>query len=58
MEVVYLHAFLTSSLVEVEWSILRTDRFTCEEGAPVSHCVVPRAGLGAIEKEKNLSFLL
>jgi len=38
--VVYPHAFLTSVIVEVEWSVLRTDRFTSKEGAPVSHWVI------------------
>jgi hypothetical protein len=52
--VVQTHIFLTSALVEGEWSNSRPGRFTSGEGAPVTHWIGGwvglRAGLGDMEK--------
>jgi hypothetical protein len=51
--------FLTSALVEGEWSAPRSGRFTPEERAPGTHWiggwVGPRAGLDDTEKRKFLT---
>jgi hypothetical protein len=56
---VYIHIFLTSALVEDEWSASRPDRFAPEERAPGTHWiggwVGPRAGLNDVGKRKFLT---
>jgi hypothetical protein len=51
---VYIHIFLTSTLVGGEWSALFPSRFIPEETAPCTHWiggwVDPRAGLDDVEK--------
>jgi hypothetical protein len=51
---VYIHSFLTSALIGVEWSASRTGRFT-----PGTHwiggCVGPRAGLDDMEERTFLT---
>jgi len=53
---VQLQAFLTSALEGFEWSVSRSDRFTCGEGVPGTHWtggwVGTSAGLGAVEKRE------
>jgi hypothetical protein len=55
---VYIHVFLTSALIGGEWSASRTDRFTPEERAPVTHWiggwVDPRTGLDDVERRRIL----
>jgi hypothetical protein len=55
----YIHIFLTSVLVEGEWSASRPGRFTPGEKAPSTHWiggwVGPRAGLDDVEKRKFLT---
>jgi hypothetical protein len=56
---VYIHIFLTSALVGVEWTASRPGRFTPWERAPGTHWiggwVGPRAGLDDVEKRKFLT---
>jgi hypothetical protein len=56
---VYVHAFLTTSLVGSKWSASRPGRFTPGERTPGSHWiggwVDPRAGLDDVEKRKFLT---
>jgi hypothetical protein len=56
---IYIHIFLASALVGVEWSASRPCRFTPEERAPGTHWiggwVGPRAGLDNVEKRKFLT---
>jgi hypothetical protein len=51
---IQIHIFLTSALVEREWSASRPGRFTPGEIALGTHCiggwVDPRAGLDDVEK--------
>jgi hypothetical protein len=53
---VYIHIFMTTTVVRSEWSASRPCRFTPEERAPSIHCiggwVRPRAGLDDVEKIK------
>jgi hypothetical protein len=55
---VEIHVFLTSALVEGEWSDSRTGRFTPAERAPGTHWiggwVGPRTGMDDMEKRKFL----
>jgi hypothetical protein len=55
----YIHVFLTSVLVGGEWLASHPGRFTHEEKAPVTHCIVgwvdPRAGLDDVENRKFLT---
>jgi hypothetical protein len=56
---VQIHIFLTSSLVDGEWSASRPGRFTPGERAPSTHWiggwVDPRACLDGVEKRKFLA---
>jgi hypothetical protein len=56
---VYIHVFLTSAVVEDEWSASRLCRFTPGERAPGTHWiggwVGPIAGLDDVEKRKFLT---
>jgi hypothetical protein len=56
---VWIHIFLTSALVEDEWSASRVCHFTPDESAPGTHWiggwVDPRAGLDDVEKRKFLA---
>jgi hypothetical protein len=56
---VYIHIFLTSSLLAGEWSASRPGRFTPRERAPGTHWiggwVNPRTGLDDVEKRKFLN---
>jgi hypothetical protein len=59
---VEIHVFLTSALVEGEWSASRPCRFTPgKRAAPSTHWiggwVDPRAGLDDMEKRKLLTLL-
>jgi hypothetical protein len=55
---VQIHVFLTSALVEGEWSASRTCRTTPEETSPGTHWiggwVGPRTGLDDAERKKIL----
>jgi hypothetical protein len=55
---VYIHVFLTSALVEGEWSASRPCRFTPGERAPGTHWIGgwldPRAGLDDTESREFL----
>jgi hypothetical protein len=50
---VQIHIFLTSALVEGEWSASRPCRFT--HGTPCIGWVDPRTGLDDVEKRKFLT---
>jgi hypothetical protein len=56
---VYIDVFLTSALLEGEWSASRFGRFTPREGAPGTHWiggwVGPRTDLDDMEKKKLLT---
>jgi hypothetical protein len=56
---VWIHVFLTSALVEVEWSASRLGRCTPEKTAPgtnwIGGWVGPRAGLNDRERRKFLT---
>jgi hypothetical protein len=58
---ILIHVFLTSALVEGEWSASRPCRFTIGESVPSTHWVGgwvgPRAGLDDVEKRKFLTLL-
>jgi hypothetical protein len=58
---VYIHVFLTSALVEGEWSSSRPNRFTPGEKAPDNNWVGgqegPRTGLDDVERRKILPLL-
>jgi hypothetical protein len=58
---VKIHIFLTSALVEGEWSASRSCRFTPWERAPSTHRIGglehPRAGLDDMEKLKFFTLL-
>jgi hypothetical protein len=58
---VYIHIFLTSALVGVEWSASRPCRFTPGESAPGTHWMGgwkgPRIGLNDVKKRKLLTLL-
>jgi hypothetical protein len=54
---VYIHIFLTSTLVGGEWSASRPSRFIPRERAPTTHWIGGwvdlRAGLGNVEKTNS-----
>jgi hypothetical protein len=56
---VYIHVFLTSTIVEGEWSASHTSRFNPGERTPGAHFiggwVGPRTGLDDVERRKILS---
>jgi hypothetical protein len=58
----YIHVFLTSALVEGDWSASRPGRFNSGERAPrapstyrIGGLVEPRTGLDDVEKRKFLT---